>query len=104
MEYNLIIAESFQQDLDSVLSYISVKLRNPIAARNLLIKVEKTVNEINENPLLFPVFHIPSIAKNGYHCALVDNYDIFYKIDEENKIVYIARFLYGKMNFSAILN
>ncbi len=104
MEYRLIIAESFQQDLDSVLSYISVKLRNPIAAQNLLIKIEKTVNEINENPLLFPFFHIPSIANKGYHCALVDNYDVFYKVDEENKIVYIARFLYGKMNFSAILN
>lgn len=44
MEYRLIIAESFQQDLDSVLSYISVKLKNPIAAQNLLIKIEKTVN------------------------------------------------------------
>lgn len=104
MEYKLIIAESFQQDLDSVLSYISVKLRNPIAAQNLLIKVEKIVNEISENPLLFPVFHIPSIAKKGYRCALIDNYDVFYKIDKENKTVYIARLLYGKMNFSAILN
>ncbi len=103
MEYKTIIAESFKQDLDSTLSYISLKLRNSIASRNLLMKTEKIITEITENPLLFPAFHILSIAEKGYHCALVDNYDIFYRIDEKNKIIYIARFLYGKMNFSDIL-
>ncbi|MBQ3567099.1 MAG: type II toxin-antitoxin system RelE/ParE family toxin [Oscillospiraceae bacterium] len=99
MKYKTIVAESFKDDLDSALSYISHKLLNPIAARNLLIKTEKVVTEITENPLLFPTFHIQPIAEKGYHCALVDNYNIFYRIDEENKIIYFARFLYGKMNF-----
>ena len=36
MEFELIISESFQKDMDEVIAYISLNLYNPVAASRLL--------------------------------------------------------------------
>lgn len=44
---------------------------------------------------MYPLYHDEKIAARGYHYAVVGNFLIFYKINEAEKSVFIARFLYG---------
>ncbi len=40
MVFKTIITRKFENDLDSVISYIAIKLSYPVAAKNLLNKTE----------------------------------------------------------------
>ncbi|MCH5193877.1 MAG: type II toxin-antitoxin system RelE/ParE family toxin [Oscillospiraceae bacterium] len=103
MEYKLIIAQNFKDDLDSILEYISQQLFNPSAADRLLKKTEKKVRNIKENPFLYPTYHDEILAGKGYRYAVVSNYILFYTIDEEHKTVSVLRLVYGGQNILNII-
>lgn len=100
MAYKLVISQSFADDLDDVLSYISDSLYNPTAANRLLGKVEKVITYIRDNPFLYPLYHDEELAERGYHYAVISNYLLFYTINETEETVKIARFLYGRQNIT----
>lgn len=103
MTYRLEISKSFENDLDSVILYIAQRLANKIAAKNLLDKTQETIDIINENPLLFPLYPDDKLSKKGYHHAVVNNYEIFYTVDETEKVIIISRFLYSGQNIINII-
>ena len=103
MNYSLDITESFENDVGSVIEYISHKLYNPAAAERLLNDAETTVSKIAENPFLYPVYHDEIISEKGYRYAVVSKYLIFYSVDEAGKTIHISRFLYGGQNIAEIL-
>ncbi|MBO6229903.1 MAG: hypothetical protein IJ784_13790 [Ruminiclostridium sp.] len=47
---------------------------------------------------MYPLYHDEDIAARGYRYAVVGNFLIFYKVNEAEKSVLIARFLYGEQN------
>ena len=103
MEYKLIVAQSFEDDLDNVLAYISETLFNPTAASRLFKAVEEKVRLVHENPLLYPLYHDERLLDKGYHYAVISNYLMFYTVDETTKTIFISRFLYGGQNFLNII-
>lgn len=103
MTFKTIITRKFENDLDSVISYISIKLSNPIAAKNLLNKTEEAIKSLSDSPLFFPIYHNSLIKEKEYRFLTVGNYIIFYRIDEAAKTVYVARFLYSGQNIEKIL-
>lgn len=103
MHYKILLTQSFENDLDNTLSYITTKLLNRIAANNLLKKTKETIDMLTDNPSAFPVYHGTSNIKYDYRYILVGNYIIFYRIDEETKTVYIMRFLYSGQDIEKII-
>ena len=103
MAYKLIITQSFEDDLDEVLYYISRKLYNPSAAKRLLNKTKEVISHIEDNPLLYTLYHDEALAKRGYRYAVVANYLLFYYIYEAEQTVNVARFLYGGQNVVNII-
>lgn len=95
MDYKLDISASFEDDLDDILDYISYKLYNQVAAERLLNKAEQRISEISKNPFLYPVYPDEKISTKGYHYAIIGNYLMFYFIDETEKVIHIARLIYG---------
>ena len=55
MHYKILLTKSFERDLDNTLFYITTKLLNRIAAKNLLKKTKDTINMLTDNPSAFPV-------------------------------------------------
>ncbi|MBD5081226.1 MAG: type II toxin-antitoxin system RelE/ParE family toxin [Ruminococcaceae bacterium] len=90
MEFNLIITEEFEKDLDEALNYISKRPDNTIAAKNLMDKISGIFSQLKDNPFLYPKHHDSKIAKQGYRFAVVGNFLIFYLADEKTKTVYPA--------------
>lgn len=103
MAYKLIVALSFENYLDETFDYISNKLYSPLSAQNLLNKTEKIISNINDNPFLYPKCRNESLAQKEYHYAIVNNYLLFYSVDENTEQINILRFLYGRRSIDEIL-
>lgn len=103
MTYKTVFSKAFEDDLDEALEYISNKLYNPNAAQRLLNNVSDTVSLLEEDPLLFPLYHDDELAKQGLRYTVISNYLLFYKVNELEKTVDLSRFLYGGQNIIHIL-
>lgn len=100
MAYKLIFSESFYNDLDEAMSYISNKLYNPSAANRLLSDTQKSISQLSDNPFMYPLYHDNKLAKRGYRYIIVSNFLVFYKVDETAQEVHVSRFLYGSRNIT----
>ncbi|MCM1060837.1 MAG: type II toxin-antitoxin system RelE/ParE family toxin [Eubacterium sp.] len=78
-------------------------LDNPPAAQRLLNNVADKILLIEENPLLYPLYHDEYLAARGYRFAVIANYLLFYKVDEADKTIYFLRLIYGYQNIIDIV-
>lgn len=101
--YKVIMTKAFEHDLEEALEYISNKLYHLSAAQRLLSTVSEKVSIIEDNPLIYPLYHDDRLAKQNYRFAVVNRFLLFYKADETEKSVYLSRFLYGSQNVTDIL-
>ncbi|MDA3834456.1 MAG: type II toxin-antitoxin system RelE/ParE family toxin [Spirochaetales bacterium] len=92
-----------QEDLVSIMKYISSILKAPTAAEDLLDKIEKETEILEENPLIFPFSQDEYITKHGIRYMLIKNYFIFYTIDEDSKTVSIIRIMYARRDWINLL-
>lgn len=103
MDYKLLITNEAKCDIDEIISYIVNELKNPIAAENLLTKIELSFDTISSNPLAFPLCSDKRLRDGGYRKITVKNYIVFYRVDDINHIVYIMRVIYGRRNYIEII-
>lgn len=101
--YKLVITELAHQDLDKVVAYIAIDLVNPIAAGDFLDEVDKCYEYLKSNPWIYEKCQNKRLEKEGYRRALIKNYLLVYKIDEESKIVGIMRFFYGAQDYIKLI-
>ena len=100
-KYNIKYLPLFYKDLNKITDYIANKLKNEIAANNLLNEIEKKINDRSFNPDSFEEYHSSRKRKNTYFRIYINNYTIFYTV--KDKDVEIRRLLYSKMDFKKLL-
>ena len=90
-------------DLDNIYRYISEELFAASAASNILERIEKEILRLKEFP--FSCNHVADefLSNKGYRKLIVDNYIVFYLIEEEMEQVIIMRVLYGKQKYENLL-
>lgn len=103
MSYHLHITKKAEEDLNAAADYIELHLFNPQAADALLDKAEKELSSLTEKPQIHKLVDDPFLKELGIRFILVNNYIAFFLIHEEEKTVYIIRFLYGKRNWIQLL-
>ena len=90
------------EDLSEIFYYISKELKNKTAAEKLIKEFDKQIYYISNFPYANSVYNIESLKKE-YRRNKVNNFSIFYTIDNKNKRVLILRVLYNKVNIKKIL-
>jgi plasmid stabilization system protein ParE len=103
MNYSLNITDLAEEDILSTVRYISEVLKSPIAANNLLDEIERHEKILEETPYIYPFVQDENLSEKGLKYTRIKNYLIFYTIDEDNKIVNVIRFLYGRRDWKNIL-
>jgi len=103
MSYKIHITRAADADLNSAVDYIDHILFNPQAAEDLLLEAEKEIMDLAKFPEKYSLVTDPVLNVWGIRMVTVKNYLAFYVVSEEDKRVYIVRFLHSKQNWNAIL-
>jgi len=84
-KYTIIYKKSSRKNIKSTLSYISIKLFNPIAAKKLLNLINEAINKISRFPFAFPDCSIFFINDKTIRHIIINNYLLIYKINNIKK-------------------
>ena len=101
--YNLEYLPSARQDMIDIVQYISGKLCNPEAAGRLAAELIEAGERLTEYPYAYPVYTPIRSLKHEYRKLSVRNYLMFYWVDAKEKLVTVARVIYGKRDYKEIL-
>jgi len=101
--YSLNITNIAEEDILSAINYITNVLNAPMAANNLLDEIEKYEETLEKSPNIYPFVSDEYLAEKGLKFVMIENYIMFYTIDEDEKMVNVIRFLYGRRNWKNIL-
>ncbi len=94
MNFEVHFSSAAQADIEQIFDYISVTLCSPIAAKNLMGKIQESVNTLSDFPEVFALCQDEPWILREVHSMPVDNYRLFYHIDHDKRIVVILRVFY----------
>lgn len=103
MKYELQFLPAARRDMTEIVSYISHKLKNPTAAGKLAEDLIAAAESILDFPYSHPVKQTIRPLQRETRSILVGSYQMFYWIDEEKKLVTIARVIYAGRDIDRIL-
>ncbi len=92
-----------QNDMVETVQYISQKLKNPAAAEHLAVEMIEAAENVLAFPYALPAYQPLRPLKHEYRKIIVKNFLMFYWVDEEKRIVTIARVIYTKRNVVQLL-
>jgi toxin ParE1/3/4 len=98
-KYEIRLLRLAEEDLTEIILYVAAE--RPSAALNLTNRFDKRLKSLADNPRLGSVPHEVSLRKLDYRYLVVDDYLIFYTVEE--KIVYIHRIVHGARNYTNLL-
>ena len=92
-----------RQDMIEIVRYISQELQNPTAADQLAVELIEAGDGIPRFPYANPSYTPIRPLKHEYRKLLVQNYFIFYWVDEAKQLVTVARVVYAKRDYERLL-
>ena len=91
------------QDMAEIIRYISHDLDNKTAATTLSEKLISSAEKLCEFPYAHPVYQPIRPLSGEYRKCVVQNYLMFYTVDESKKKVIVYRVIYGKRDVEKML-
>jgi len=101
--YKLKVMPVAANDLRGIYEYISQELSAPLAAHNLMEKVEKSFLFLREMPESCPRCQNGVLYQKGLRKLLVGNYIALYTIDKISKTVLVMRVVHGRQEYSTMV-
>lgn len=98
-QFKIVFTTDCKQEMDDIYNYISNKLYAPKAAKELMNKVETTIQSLKDMPKAYMTIKKYDELKMEYRRIVINNYVIIYTISEEKNIIYIAHMYYGRSNY-----
>ena len=90
MNYTVNISSQADNDIRAIYEYIALSLLSPENAEAVLSRLENKIENLDQLPKRFPIY------KNDIRLMPVDNYLVFYSVEERFQTVSILRVMYGK--------
>lgn len=103
MKYSVEYLGLALDDLKEIVAYISDNLGSPDSANHLAKSIIERVSLLSDFPYTYAVYIPIHPLSHEFRKMLVQNYSVFYWIDETRKTVTIARILFNRRDFLSIL-
>ncbi len=97
MVYKLSLLKRAELDLEEILAYKAQYYAGTADA--FLTALEKTLNGISGNPLMYPAYD----NNPRYRRAVVEDYLLFYRVEKEASVVQVYRILHGRRDLRKFL-
>ena len=101
--YKVRFAHKAERDLREAKDYIAKHLLNPEAAYRLLDSTQKAVDSLSVFPKRNPLVREPLIASQGIRWTQVQQYLLFYTVEESEKTVIVLHFLSARQDWKRLL-
>ena len=101
--YKVIYSPAATEDLISIYSYICFKLQAADTAREQINRIRDAVRKLDELPERFEAVDWEPWASINMRKVPVDNYVVFYSVDNKKRQVIIVRILYGGRDISSMI-
>jgi len=98
-KYQVRLLNIAEEDFTEIISFIAAD--NPSAADAIANNIEKNLELLSANPNLGRIPREEEIRNLGYRYLIVQNYLIFYTIEE--KTIFIHRILHGARDYKTLL-
>jgi len=98
MSYKIIRSDKFNDQLTDIIMYIRDAFSKK-EALDYLNYLETVINNLKEFPYVGVVPRYQSIAKQGYRAIICKQNILFYKINEENKEIFLNIIVSSKRNY-----
>lgn len=85
-------------DIKSIYTYISQILHAPLTARRQVNRIRKEIRDLEAFPTRYVLVEWEPWASMKMHRLPIDNYIVFYLVDEQAMAVKIVRIVYGGRN------
>lgn len=85
-------------DIKSIYTYISQILHAPFTARRQVNRIRKEIRDLEAFPTRYVLVEWEPWASMKMHRLPIDNYVVFYLVDEQAMAVKIVRIVYGGRN------
>lgn len=103
ISYNVIITDKATKDIKEIAKYISQDLFNPMAALQLVERLESSIASLSQMPTRHKLVKDEDLARKHIRKIFVDNYIVFYCVNEEEHIVEVIRVLFNKRNWNDLI-
>lgn len=94
-EYKVELSIQAKEDYKSIIRYIKYKLSEPNIAERYAELIKNEINTLKYNPQKFAIINYDIIKQYKFRKLIIKNYIVFYRINEEEKIVNVERILHG---------
>jgi len=101
--YQLELLPIARQDMIDIARYISHELLNPTAAEKLAEEMIEAADRLMDFPYINALHRPVKPLGKEYRKLIVNNYIMFYCIDEEEKKVTVARVIYARRDYERLL-
>lgn len=102
-DYSLKFTQKAENHLDEIYKYVSSELKAESAAENLMDKFEIGIMKLKKFPSSGSTILDKPLKDRGYRKLVINNYIVFYLVNELVQQVVIMRILYGASNYQDVL-
>ncbi len=101
--YHVQYAAQAVDDLRNIYRYLAEELQAPQAAQRQVDRIRRVIRMLNSSPARFPAVAWEPWASMGMRQEPVNNYLVFYLVDENRQTVSVVRVFYGGRNIEDIV-
>lgn len=95
MKFKIKMMSLAAENLRDIRRYISVELDNPYSAQKICGEIAKRINDLADNPFLYPLYEDEPWKSRGIRHLVVRKYIVYYFADERSKTVSVLKIAGG---------
>lgn len=103
MKYKIIRTDKLDEQLREIILYITEDSGSIDIALNYLDKIEAAINNLEDFPMSGSIPRYSILRKQGYRVLIVERHLIFYKVDDDKRIVIIYAIVDGRREYRNLI-
>ena len=102
--YSVIYSPEAKDDLREIYSYIAFELEAPDTAEGQVNRIRKEIRSLDFMPARYAIVDWEPWRSMEMHRVPVDNFVVYYAIDDKIRTVTVIRIFYGGRDAEGIIN
>ena len=102
--YRVVYSPEARDDLKEIYTYIAVELQAPETAEGQVNRIRKEIRSLDFMPSRYAIVDWEPWRSMGMHRVPVDNFVVYYAVNDGSRTVTVIRIFYGGRDVEIIIN